>query len=70
MVSTQANIYLHPIDRPRGAQDLIGTVNFDPPRDYWMQREIALDVLSTTNYLIEMLLDNVCRASIAFELRL
>lgn len=70
MVRTQANIYLHPVDRPKKAQDCIGTTEFSAASRYLMRTDIVLNSLPKSNYLIEILLDNVCRASIAFELHL
>ena len=68
IVGTQVSIYLHSIDRPKSAQDLIGTIEFNKSDWYLIQESIALDALSVTKYLIEIFLGKVCRASIAFEL--
>ncbi len=70
MVRTQANIYLHPVNRLKRPQDCISTVEFSAAARYLLQTDIVLDPLPISKYLIEIVLDNICRASIAFELDL
>lgn len=70
LIGTKISIYLHPIDRPKVTQDCIRNDEFSREGRYLMGTNIVLDSLVVSKYLLEILLDNVCRASIAFELLL
>lgn len=69
VVGTHASIYLHPINRLKVTSDCIENIEFSRAGQYFVQPGIELDSLTVSKYLIEIFLDKICRASVAFELQ-